>query len=94
MRKKSRKKGNLNNLQTNYSIYQPTNIITTKQIFLGKENKKWQRFKEFIKNNTFIEPDPLLDWRVYSKILSSFSFNTLQKGRKGFCVIIAYLKEW
>ncbi len=84
LRKKLRKKGNLNNSQTNHSIYQPTNIINTKLIFLGKENKKWQRFKEFIRNNTFIEPDPLSDWRVYSKILSSFSFNTLQKGGSGY----------
>jgi len=87
--KKSRKKGNLNNPQTNYSIYQPTNIINTKQIFLRKENKKWQQFKEFIRNNTFFEPDPLLDWRAYGRILSSL--NLYQKGGSSLA-IIAYLK--
>ena len=85
--KKSREKGNLNNSQTNYSIYQPTNIINPKQIFLEKENKKWQRFREFIKENTFFEPDPLSDWRVYSKILSSFSLNISQKGGPGYVLL-------
>jgi len=41
------------NSQGNYSVYQPTNIINTKKITFKKNNKRWQRFKEFIKNNTF-----------------------------------------
>jgi len=80
--KKPRKKENLNNSQKTHSIYQPTNIINTKQIFSGKENKKWQQFKEFIRNNTFFEPDPLLDWRAYGRILSSL--NLYQKGGSGY----------
>ena len=89
--KKPRKKENLNNSQKTHSIYQPTNIINTKQIFLEKGNKKWQRFKEFIKENTFFEPDPLLDWRAYGKILSSL--NLYQKGGSGY-VLLNRLREW
>jgi len=57
--KKPRKKGNLNNSQTNHSVYQPTNIINTRKISFSKDNKRWHRFREFIKENTFLEPDPL-----------------------------------
>jgi len=86
------------NPQGNYSVYQPTNIINTKKITFKKNNKRWQRVsdrvrsfgKEFIKNNTFLEPDPLLDWRVYGKMLSPLPpkveplENIIQKGGSGY----------
>ena len=91
---RSKKTNKLNkedlNSQGNYSVYQPTNIINTKKITFKKNNKRWQRVKEFIKNNTFLEPDPLLDWRVYGKMLSPLPpkveplENIIQKGGSGY----------
>jgi hypothetical protein len=41
--------------------YQPTNIVNTqKLIFTTNKDKAWQRFKEFIKNNTFFKALPPL----------------------------------